>query len=87
MEPARIDRPDSLEFVHSLRAAHVSPCCVSPVPPEFLRTHVHANYTRSIPFGSSVFACLMVLWSLTTSLFSPLLVGRKLVSTELARVS
>ena len=29
----------------------------------------------------------MVIWSLTTSLLSPLLVGRKLVSTELARAS
>ena len=87
VEPARIDRLDSLEFVHSLRAAHVSPCCVSPVSPEFLRSHVHANYTRRIPFGSSVFACIMVIWSLTTSLLSPLLVGRKLVSTELVHAS
>ena len=87
MEPARIDRLDSLEFVHSLRAAHASPCCVSPVSPEFLRSHVHANYTRRMPFGSSVFACIMVIWSLTTSLLSPLLVGRKLVSTELVHAS
>ena len=37
--------------------------------------------------GSTVFACIIVFWSLTTSLASPLLVGRKLVSAKLVRAS
>jgi hypothetical protein len=80
---ARIDRLDSLEFVHFLQTVHFSSCCVFPVPPESLRMHVHANRTCSFPIGRTFLACTMVLWSLTTSLASPLLVGRKLVSTEL----
>ena len=83
VEPARIDSLDSLEFVHFLHTAIFSPCCVSPVSPEFLRMHVHASHTCSPHTGSTVFACIIVFWSLTTSLASPLLVGRKLVSSKL----
>ena len=86
-EPARIDSLDSLEFVHFLHNAIFSPCCVSPVSPELLRTHVHASHTCSPHIGSTVFACTIVFWSLTISLASPLLVGRKLVSTELVSAS
>ena len=57
--------------------------CVCPVSSEFLRMHVHANRTGNAHIGNTVFACTMVLWSLTTSLASPLLVGRKLVSNKL----
>ena len=83
VESARIDSLDSLEFVHFLHNAIFSPCCVSPVSPELLRTHVHASHTCSPHIGSTVFACIIVFWSLTTSLASPLLVGRKLVSSKL----
>ena len=87
VESARIDSLDSLEFVHFLHTAMFSPCCVYPVSPELLRTHVRASHTCSPHKGSTVFACIIVFWSLTTSLASPLLVGRKLVSTELVRAS
>ena len=87
VEPARIDSLDSLEFVHFLHTALFSPCCVSPVSPEFLRMHVHANYPCSLHIRSNMFACTMVIWSLTTSLASPLLVGRKLVSAKLVSAS
>ena len=80
---ARIDRLDSLEFVHFLQTAHFPSCCVFPVSPEFLRMYVHANRTCSPQIGRTFLACTKVLWSLTASLASPLLVGRKLASTEL----
>ena len=85
LEPAWIDSLDSLEFVHFLHTPMFSPCCVSPVSPEFLRMHVHASHTCSPHIGSTVFACTIVFWSLTISLDSPLLVGRKLVSSKLVR--
>ena len=44
---------------------------------------MHANRTCSLQIGRTFLACTMVLWSLTTSSASLLLVGRKLVSTEL----
>ena len=87
VEPARIDDLDSPEFVHFLHTAIFSPCCVSPVSPEVLRTHVRASHTCSPHTSSTVFACILVFWSLTTSLASPLLVGRKLVSSKLVRAS
>ena len=87
LEPARIYSLDSLEFVHFLHNALFLPCCVSPVSPELLRTHVHASHTCSPHIGSTVFACTIVFWSLTISLASPLLVGRKLVSPKLVRAS
>ena len=87
MEPARIDSLDSLEFVHFLHTAIFSPCCVSPVSPEFLRMHVRASHTFRPHIGSTVFACTIVFWSLIISLASPLLVGRKLVSAKLVRAS
>ena len=60
--------------------------CRSSVP-EFLRMHVHANHTCNSHIVCTFFACTMVIWSLTTSLASPLLVGRKLVSTKLVNAS
>ena len=36
---ARIDRLDSLEFVHFLQTVHFPSCCVFPVSPEFLRMY------------------------------------------------
>ena len=42
-----------------------------------------ASHTCSPHTGSTVFACIIVFWSLTISLASPLLVGRKLVSSKL----
>ena len=86
-KPARIDSIDSLEFVHFLQTAYFSSCGVCPVSPEFLRMHVHANHTCNSHIGSVVIACTMVIWSLTTSLASPLLVDRKLVHTELVNAS
>ena len=48
---------------------------------------MHASHTCSPHIGSTVFACTIVFWSLTISLASPLLVGRKLVSAKLVRAS
>ena len=86
-KPARIDSLDSLEFVHFLQTALLSSCGVVPVSPEYLRMHVHANHTCNPHIISVVIACTMVIWSLTTSLASPLLVGRKLVNAELVNAS
>ena len=69
--------------MHFLHTALFSPCCISPVSPELLRTHVHASHTCSPHIGSTVFACTIVFWSLTIALASPLLVGRKLVRSKL----
>ena len=80
---ARIDRLDSLEFLHFLQTAHFPSCCVFPVSPEFLRMYVHASRTCSPQISRTFLPCTKVLWSLTASLASPLLVGRKLASTEL----
>ena len=44
---------------------------------------MHANRTCSPQISRTFLACTKVLWSLTASLASPLLVGRKLASTEL----
>ena len=84
---ARIDRIDSLEFVLFLQTAYFSSCDVVSVSPEFLRMHVHANHTCNSHIGRTIVACTLVFWSLTTSLASPLLVGRKLVHTELVKAS
>ena len=86
-KPARIDSIDSLEFVQFLQTAHFSSCDVVSVSPEFLRMHVHAKHNCNSHIGRTIVACTLVFWSLTTSLASPLLVGRELVHTELVNAS
>jgi hypothetical protein len=50
---------------------------------EFFEMHVHDSSPHRLHDRDTPSACILVLWSLTTSLTSSPLVGRELVSTTL----
>jgi hypothetical protein len=82
-EPARLHSLDSHEFVFFLQTARFSSCCIFRMSLESPRMGVHASSPRQRHDSETFSTCILVMWSLTTSLASPLLVGRKLVSATL----